>query len=355
MDRYRIDSHKLLYHVSRVNEWLDGKTIYPVYMEVSPSGQCNHRCIFCGLDFMGYQNRYLDASIFMERLSEMHVLGLKSIMYSGEGEPLIHKQIAEIINYTKECGIDAALTTNAVLLKEGLAEKIIPDLTWMKVSIGGASKNTYAKVHRSRPDDLDIVMDNLKSTVRIKHNNNYECAIGMQVLLLPENKDEVISLTKIAQDIGMDYIVIKPYSQHLMSITDRYKEIKYSEYMGLSDILSGFNTKNFNVIFRINTMNKWDSGIRNYESCLALPFWSYIDSGGNVWGCSAYLGDERFSYGNIYKSSFKDIWEGEKRRDSLYWVEHELDVAGCRVNCRMDEINMYLWELKHPPEHVNFI
>ncbi len=88
---------------------------------------------------------------------------------------------------------------------------------------------------------------------------------------------------------------------------------------------------------------------------MALPFWSYIDAGGNVWGCSVYLGDERFKYGNIFENSYKDIWEGEKREESLKWVEKELKTTSCRVNCRMDEINQYLWNLSYPPDHVNFI
>lgn len=89
--------------------------------------------------------------------------------------------------------------------------------------------------------------------------------------------------------------------------------------------------------------------------CLALPFWSYIDAGGNVWGCSAHLGEERFLYGNIYENRFQEIWEGEERAESVRWAEKELDTNQCRVNCRMDEINRYLWEMRHPPEHVNFI
>ena len=56
-DGLRIDHHKLLFHVDRVSDWLKGERIYPIYMEISPAGSCNHRCIFCGLDFMGYQDR----------------------------------------------------------------------------------------------------------------------------------------------------------------------------------------------------------------------------------------------------------------------------------------------------------
>lgn len=355
MDKYRIDSHKLLYHVQRVNDWLSGRMIYPIYMEISPSGDCNHRCTFCALDFMGYQKRFLNAEILMERVSEMGKLGLKSIMYGGEGEPLLHGQIVEIINHTKKSGIDVALTTNAALLDESLAEKIICSMEWIKVSIGAATKETYKKIHRTNPEDFDKVIKNLSSAANIKRNNGCKCTLGMQILLLPENKDEVVFLAGIARDIGMDYLVIKPYSQHPLSKTHRYKDIKYTEYVSLSDKLSKLNTKDFSVIFRMHTMKKRDENKRSYNRCLALPFWSYLDSGGNVWGCSVYLGDERFLYGNVYENSFKEIWEGKKRTQSLKWMEKELDANQCRINCRMDEINKYLWDLKNPPEHFNFI
>ena len=82
MDKYRIDSHKLIYHVPRVNDWLNGEITYPIYMEISPSGACNHRCTYCALDFMEYQQRYLDTNILKERLTEMGELGLKSVMLS---------------------------------------------------------------------------------------------------------------------------------------------------------------------------------------------------------------------------------------------------------------------------------
>lgn len=355
MDKYRIDSHKLIYHVQRVYDWLNGKNVYPIYAEISPSGTCNHRCIYCALDFMEYQSRFLDKEVLKERLSEMSSLGLKSIMYAGEGEPLLHRDIGEIINHTKKVDVDVAITTNGVLLKEGFVESTLENITWIKVSINGATKETYAKIHKTNPDNFDRVMENMSYAVELRQNKGYKCALGMQLILLPENWHEAEPLAQKAKDIGMDYLVIKPYSQHPLSRTTRYKDIKYSDYLHLSDKLSTFNNSNFSVIFRVNTMKKWDKGQRSYNQCLALPFWSYIDAGGSVWGCSAYLGEERFHYGNLYQSSFKDIWEGEERVKSIRWAENELDIHQCRVNCRMDEINRYLWDLKHPPEHVNFI
>lgn len=355
MDKYRIDSHKLIYHVSRVNDWLAGKLIYPIYAEIATSGACNHRCSYCALDYMEYQQRFLDKEVLMERLSEMASLGLKSVMYAGEGEPLLHKDIAEIVNCTKKAGIDVAITTNGALMGEDFVDSAFSHISWIKVSINGATKETYAKIHRTKPEDFDKVIKNVSYAVRFRRDKGGGCVLGMQIILLPENYHEVTLLAQKAKDIGVDYLVVKPYSQHPLSKTTKYKGIQYSKYLQLADSLYSLNDTGFSVIFRMNTMRKWDEGVRNYKRCYALPFWSYIDAGGNVWGCSAYLSDERFRYGNIYESTFKEIWDGEKRSQSIRWAEEELDTSLCRVNCRMDEINRYLWELKHPPAHVNFV
>lgn len=355
MDKYRIDSHKLIYHVDRVADWLKGKPIYPIYLEASPSGVCNHRCTYCGLDFMGYQRRFLDTAVFNERIAELGHLGLRSMMFAGEGEPFLHKDMVEITRNTRKNGIDVAFTTNGTLMKDEILGQILEYTQWIKISINGAVPETYSKIHRTSEDDFHRLMKNLNAAVKIRRENKYSCTIGFQLLLLPENYHEAVALAKMAKDIGLDYLVIKPYSQHPQSKATQYSAVRYSDYEYLNDELAVLNTKDFRVIFRIQTMKKWDESKRNYDRCFALPFWSYIDAGGNVWGCSVFLEDERFYYGNIYEQTFQQIWEGEKRKKSLHWVENDMCAHNCRVNCRMDEINRYLWELKYPPEHVNFI
>jgi len=100
MDPYKIDNHKLMYHPDRVRDYLEGKLIYPLYIEISPAGACNHRCTFCAVDYIGYVVRFLDAEILKGRLSEMAGCGVKSVMYAGEGEPLLHKHLAEIHQFS---------------------------------------------------------------------------------------------------------------------------------------------------------------------------------------------------------------------------------------------------------------
>ncbi len=355
MDEFRIDSHKLIYHVDRVQRWLSGEDVYPIYMEVSPIGACNHRCTYCALDYMEYQPRHLDSAILKRRLTEMGKLGVKAVMYAGEGEPLLHKDIAKIINHTKKSGIDVAVTSNGVLFNEKLMSSTLESITWIKVSINAATPETYAKVHRTDPGDFNKAVNNIRAAVKFRDKHGLASTVGMQMILLPENVQEAVPLARIAKDIGADYLVVKSYSQHLKSHTHKYEDFDYSDYYYLADELKKLCGNGFNVVFRMHTMKKLEESRRAYEKCLAMPFWAYIDSGGGVWGCSAFLGDERFLFGNINESTFKSIWGGKKRKKAMEFVSCGLDTSECRKNCRMDEVNRYLWELKHPSPHVNFI
>lgn len=285
----------------------------------------------------------------------MASLGVKSIMYAGEGEPLLHPHIADIVGYTKNAGIDTALTTNGVLLGKKFVDTALKDLCWIKISVNGATNSTYRLIHQAGPQDLKKVLENISYAVKVKKRLRLSCTLGMQLLLLPENAHEVLLLARLAKNLGVDYFVVKPYSQHPLSKTIRYKDIKYRRYLELRNTLERYTNKSFNALFRVHAMKKWDTPARSYRHCLALAFWAYIDAEANVWACSMYLTKKNFKLGNLSRQSYGEICKSVKRRNLLRWAACTLDTTRCRVNCRMDEVNRYLWDLTHPPEHVNFI
>lgn len=365
-DRFKIDSHKLVYHPARVSQWLQAKDdwekakqVYPIYVEISPVGACNHRCTFCAVDYIGYNATRLEVSLLEQRLPEMAQLGVKSVMFAGEGEPLLHKNISDIVQICHRSGIDVSFTTNATILPADFLDKALPHVSWIKASVNAGSAATYARVHRTKAEDFSRALGNLKKMVSARNTNGHRCTLGAQSLLLPDNVHEMVDLARICRDeVGLDYLVVKPYSQHSFSNTTMYKDLDYSEYLELGNALEQENTDRFQVVFRQHTMHKYsESDNERYSTCSATPFfWAYVMADGSVYGCSAYLLDERFKYGNMYDQSFKEIWQGARRQENYEYIKHGLDIKECRKNCRMDEVNRYLDVLRNNSvPHINFI
>ncbi len=353
-DNFRIDSHKLIFHVDRVNDWLKGENICPVYLEVALSGSCNHRCIFCALDYLKYKRVFLDGAALKSMIKQASLMGVKSVMYAGEGEPLLYPDISGAVKYTKQQGIDVAITSNGVLLREDISEKILSFLSWIRISLNAGKRKTYALVHRTRAEDFDTVLKNLASAVKIRNKNKLNTAIGVQLLLIPENVKEIFILAGLLKNIGVDYLTIKPYSQHPLSGSRVDPAFKCKDYAYLGKKLQEAADSDFKIFFRSDTIARLDKS-KDYRQCLGLPFWAYVDATGDVYACSAFLGKKEFVYGNICKQNFKDIIKSKRRNDIIKNTGTKLNVNTCRQVCRLDKINSYLWELKNPGPHVNFI
>lgn len=352
MDNWNIDGHKLHLHVARVAQWTEADTwekakhVYPIYWEITTSAACNHRCTFCSVDAIGYPPDLLEPTNLVKRMGEAATLGVKSVMFAGTGEPLLHKRISEITTGAVEAGLDVAFTTNGTLL-----DKLEPldRCTWVKISMNAGMRDTYAKVHRTKPEDWDKVWAAIKRAVPRKGN----CTLGVQCVVLPENVYEMRHLAELCLDAGVDYLVLKPYSQGTFSIVQR-DDIDYAAMRAELASVKEFETKTFQVIQRATAINEEISRKHQYPKCLATPmFWVYAMGNGDIFTCSAHLMDKRFCIGNINEQTFQEIWEGEKRRENWEMMK-EFDIKQCRLNCRMNGQNKYLHAIK-TAAHVNFI
>lgn len=351
-DNIRMDSHKLIYHPETVARWLTGENIYPIEIEISPSGACNHRCVFCAVDYIGYQPNYLDKNIILRDISAMTSKGLKSVICSGEGEPLLNNEMPNIANGIKACGVDVAMSTNGALFTKDKIKECLGAFTWVRYSVASMEENSYEKIQRGKSGDLERVKTNLEEAVRFKRDQKLHSTLGVQCLLMSENMAQLPDMAKQLREIGVDYLTVKPYSHHLHS--ENAFEIDYERMLELEQELNQYATDEFSVYFRANAMKKMHHD-KCYKQCLGLPFMTHIDAKGNVWPCIAHIGTEEFCYGNIYEQTFEEIWEGNRRQQIIQKL-NGLDINKiCREACRLDEINKYLDELKHPGEHVNFI
>lgn len=345
-DEYGLDSQKLIYHPKRVSDWLEGKKTYPIYVEISLTNRCNHNCTFCAPNFTRKENTSIDMQILKKTMQNMHDCGVKAIMFGGEGEPLLHKDIAEIVKYAKEIGFDVALTTNGVLLNKKFAEQLLPYLSWVKFSVDSGDADIYAILHGTKKEDFKKVLDNISRCGFFVKLKKLDCTIGVQALLLKENIKIIPNLARILKYLRVDYLVLKPFSEHEKRIGDVIELPTKEEIYDAYSKSKKFEKETYSIILRENAIKCSDKK-KPYEECYAQDFMGYIDSYGGVHSCINFMDKSEYVYGNINEEPFQIIW---KKKPFI-----KPDLSRCRNICRLNGMNIYLWELKHKKKHMNFI
>lgn len=374
----QFDGQKIAYHPDWIRRWReDPFSVPPIYIEVSPIGLCNHRCTFCAKEVMGYPDRSIPFELLISFINELcrlkqddpDGLGVKSLMFAGEGEPTLYKVLGQVIQQAHFRGIETALTTNATGLTKSFLDQTLEYMSWIKASVNAGTKETYSLVHQTPPEHWDVVWRNLSRAVEMRSRFGLQCEIGCQTVLLvndtidvkgrivPANWREAPLLAKKAKEAGLDHVVIKPYGQNPYSLgtEKRYGKMTYSGFLeeleNIAAELREMETSDFKVVFRWKAFLDYEKETRTYEKCHATPMsWAYLQSDGMVISCAAHNSNPDFDLGNIKNQTFKQIWWGAKRLQHIEFMKN-FDISVCRKNCRMHNVNEAMEIVKNLTGH----
>lgn len=140
---------------------------YPIHIDFELNYTCNIRCPMCPHSMpefkalAGYDNFVMPAAVFKDVIREGGPLGLRSLRLNLLGEPLLRKDLADLIAFARAQGIvDVMINTNGVLLSVETSERLIEaGLTRLMVSLDAMSKEVHDRVRAG--SDLDLVISNV--------------------------------------------------------------------------------------------------------------------------------------------------------------------------------------------------
>jgi hopanoid biosynthesis associated radical SAM protein HpnH len=191
------------YRVARyiLGQRLRGVKRYPLVLMLEPLFRCNLACAGCGK--IDYPEEILDRRLSVEEcLAAVDECGAPIVSIPG-GEPLIHKDIAQIVAGIVERRKFVYLCTNALLLKKRLDQFTPSPYLTFSVHLDGNRERHDASVCRQG------VFDTAVAAVRAARARGFRVTLNC-TLFQGESAQEVAAFLDFAMGLDVEGITISP-------------------------------------------------------------------------------------------------------------------------------------------------
>ena len=216
-----------------------------------------------------------------------------TMQFYFQGEPLLNKELPEMIKAASKEGIYTIVSTNALAITPLLAEQLMQaGLSRIIVSIDGMSEESYSAYRVG--GSLHKAVEGLVTLRQAKDTTGSRTHIELQMLRLRSNENEWSTISQRYHKMGADSLTFKTaqfynfeHGNPLMPSNE-----KYSRYAKGKDGLYHLKRK---------------------PACSCKRLWTgcVITVTGEVLPC-CYDKSACFSFGNIFLQDLKTIWHGEK-------------------------------------------
>jgi sulfatase maturation enzyme AslB (radical SAM superfamily) len=180
----------------------------------------------------------------------------------------------------------------------------------------------------------------------------------MQMVLTPDCFDQILPLSKLAIDLGVDYLQIKQFSDPGDERLHRfdYEKYQYPSVNGELKEAEAMSTDRTNIIIKWGMINDQEGDNRKFEHCNSLPFLFQISGNSKCYPCGYLFNHERYCYGDLKRKSFEEIITSNRYWEIIEHMATDFNVHGaCMGNCRHRFILEFLHNYLNVPPHVNFI
>jgi MoaA/NifB/PqqE/SkfB family radical SAM enzyme len=323
----------LAYQISQEGEVGVEVPGFPRVVFIEVTNRCNLLCETCPRT---YQDREPPKTLSYEEFVEIadQFPEMQRASLHGIGEPLLNKQLLQMVRFLKNRNVEVLFNSNGTLLTRDWQEKIVESgLDEYHCSIDGAAEETYTRI-RGR-NLLPRVITGLQGLIETKERlGSNTPRVSIWCVATQENLDELPDLVRLAARFGIPEV----YLQRLVFFA-REPDAQYGMAVDDLAIYGQTNPKQEEIISECETLAAQlgvrlsASGARDPRRSLEAAFskdyspwqkctrpWTtaYVTANGNCLPCCispfATSDYDSLIMGNLYQQPFREIWNGDAYR-----------------------------------------
>jgi MoaA/NifB/PqqE/SkfB family radical SAM enzyme len=247
---------------------------HPILVHLVPIRRCNLSCTYCN-EFDNF-SKPVPKKDLLHRIRLLEELGSENIHISG-GEPLLHPDIEEIIEYISSRGMSSGLLTNGYLLTPDRIRKLNrAGLDYLQISVDNVNPDeTSMKSLKVLDQKLQWLADLAEFSVSINS------VLGAEL----KQPEDAVAVTTRASELGLQSTVgiIHDQSGQVRSFGEKHRDV-YARLQNLSS--KSFFQFAYYEQFQKNLVQ----GKPNQWHCGAGTRYLYVCEDGLVHYCSQQRG-----------------------------------------------------------------
>jgi MoaA/NifB/PqqE/SkfB family radical SAM enzyme len=350
---------KLLRHIDRIAGWQRGERPAPVTVEIDLSNRCPLGCDEChyahthvkgpwtrvGRTLPLYHDKggdLMDMTVLDNALLDMSLFGVKSVVWSGGGEPTSHPQWQAAVALAASYGLQQGMYTygGEFARVQDAPALAAAHLAWVVVSLDWHTAALYAKHKRVAPSMFEAACEGV-GRLSAAH-----ATVGASFLVNAENWTDMAAMLQLGRDLGASYTTFRPAittspAAPGVPLGDRsWVAVAYPTLRALS--------QQPGVECNPQRFLDWATWTgHGYTTCAGPCLSTAVTPDGRVWICTNRREYTGSSLGDLRKQTFREIWASHPGG----W---DVDNS-CRAMCKLHPVNERLNQLVQPLPHEEFL
>lgn len=286
----------------------------PVLSEVALTSRCNLRCLFCyagcgcGTALAAGKPEMTTAEVKKVLEKIYHEAQAPSVSFTG-GEPLLRKDIFELVSHAAAIGFRVNLITNGTLVDAGIAGNLrAAGLDSAQVSLEGTSAGIHEAI-------TGVAGSFERSVAAVTFLSDAGITVHTNTTMNLRNLEDCLEMPGFVKDrLGLERFSMNLVIPSGSAAQNEPLLVRYSEAGGYLDrILESSTGLGVEFMWYSPTplciFNPIIRGLGN-KGCAACDGLLSVDSGGDVLPCSSFADP----VGNILAQDFREIWDSPRAR-----------------------------------------
>jgi radical SAM protein with 4Fe4S-binding SPASM domain len=292
-------------------------------------------------------------------IDELLRMGTRQFLFTGSGEPFLHKNAIEFMGRVKHAGCTCIVNTNGTLLDRAMIDELIKmEFDELRITLMAGTPEMYARTHPGMRDEtFDSLRDNLLYLAERKAALGLrKPTVSLVFIVVSQNYDGIFDFAKFATLLRTDLVLFRPVDDiedpglsKVVPAAEQAVSVKEQLIEAKAYLESQRVAHNISYFLKVSGEQLDTAALYRVIPCYYGWLSVRIDTDGLVYPCCRCYEP----LGNMDEKKFHEVWNGSVyrrfRQEAMQIKRRKSPVSGCDCNsCPHYTANLRVYRILHP-------